>query len=68
LDSRSPDSSDGPDGHSSFKLEISIAVGYQRKRARIAGKWEGPVVTLGLLLGGVALVFLIFWRLSLIQL
>lgn len=56
------------DARSSFRLEISIAVGYQRKRALHTGKWEGPITSLGLLIGGIAIVVLIFVRLAQIQL
>lgn len=54
--------------HSNFRLEISIAVGYQRKRTTMGGKLEGGLVTATLLLVGSVLILLIFWRLSLIQL
>jgi hypothetical protein len=47
---------------SSFRLEISIAVGYQRKRALLAQKWEGTVVSVGLLLGGLIVVLLVLWN------
>ncbi len=47
---------------SNFRLEISIAIGYQRKRTTMAGKLEGPLISLGLLLGGIALVLFVVWR------
>jgi hypothetical protein len=50
------------DPHSSFKLEIAISVGYQRKRALVAGKWEGPLVTTALLVLGIVFVFLVVWE------
>jgi hypothetical protein len=59
-----PDGSDGR--HSNFRLEISIAIGYQRKRTTMAGKLEGGLVTFALLLAGIATTLLILWRLSLI--
>lgn len=40
-------------------------MGYQRRRAMIGGKWEGRLVTFGLLLGGIAVV--IVWLLILSQ-
>jgi len=62
-----PDSADSPasgssDPHSSFKLEIAISVGYQRKRALVSGKWEGPAVTTALLVSGIAFVVLVVWQ------
>jgi hypothetical protein len=56
------------DRTSNFRLEISIAVGYQRKRAGVSGRFEGPLVTGALLVAGIVLVFLIFWRLSTLNL
>ena len=53
---------DGSDRHSDFRLEISIAVGYQRKRAAVAGRWEGPLVTTALLVCGIIFVVLVFWQ------
>jgi hypothetical protein len=57
-----------PDGaRSSFKLEIALSIGYQRRRDRIAGKWEGSIVSLVLLVGGtviaVFVVYTLFTRL-----
>lgn len=58
-----PRAVDNDDEHgSSFRLEISIAIGYQRKRAAVAGKWEGPVVSVGLLIGGLIVVLFVLWR------
>lgn len=65
-DAEAPEPDDGR--HSNFRLEISIAVGYQRKRTTMAGKWEGPLVTIGLLVVGSIVVLFVFWRLSLIAL
>ena len=50
------------DPHSSFRLEVSIAVGYQRRRSLIAGKWEGPLTSISLLVGGILLVLLVVLR------
>jgi hypothetical protein len=50
------------DPHSSFRLEISVAIGYQRRRATLGGAFEGHVVTLGLLIGGVAIAAIIIWE------
>jgi hypothetical protein len=47
---------------SRFRLEISIAVGYHRRRAAVGGKWEGPVVTVALLVAGIVLVLLVVWQ------
>jgi hypothetical protein len=57
-----PEAEDG--AQSSFHLEISLAVGYTRRRARLAGRWEASITSVGLLLGGTALVLLfVFWLL-----
>lgn len=53
-----PDSSDPADPHSSFRLEITLSVGYHRRRALVGTRWEGPIVTLALAVGGVAVVVL----------
>jgi len=50
------------DPHSSFKLEIAVSVGYERKRALVSGKWEGPMVTTALLVCGIIFVFLVGWQ------
>ena len=55
------------DAKSDFRLEITIAVGYQRKRATVGGRWEGHLTTLVLLVAGVLVVLLILYRVSLIQ-
>lgn len=47
------------DPHSSFRLEITLSVGYQRRRALLGGAWEGHVTTVVLLFGGAALVGLV---------
>lgn len=60
-----PDTSKAGDPHSSFRLEITLSIGYQRRRALIGGKWEGRLVTFGLLLGGIAVV--VVWLLILSQ-
>lgn len=52
-----PATSDDP--HSSFRLEISLSIGYQRKRALLGGEFEGHVVTLALLIGGIVVAFLV---------
>lgn len=57
------DDEDGRPQHSSFKLEISLAIGYQRRRAAIGGA-EGLLVTLGLLVGSIAVVLLFLWAIS----
>ena len=44
------------DPHSSFRLEISLAVGYSRKRTTLGGAFEGHVTTMALLIGGIVLV------------
>ena len=50
---------DAPDDpHSSFKLEISLAIGYQRKRTTLGGAWEGHITSLALLIGGIVVVVL----------
>jgi hypothetical protein len=48
-----------PDTQSSFRLEISLAIGYQRRRAVLGGAFEGHVVTLGLLIGGLVVAVLV---------
>jgi hypothetical protein len=57
-----PAPDDEPDGAlSSFNLSISLSIGYQRKRAKLAGKWEASITSIGLLLGGIAVVLLFMW-------
>lgn len=48
--------------HSSFRLEVTVSAGYERRRTTLGGVWEGRLVTLGLLLGGIALVLLVVAR------
>lgn len=55
-DSLSPDSSLDP--HSSLTLTIQLSVGYQRKRARLGTRWEGPIVTVLFAIGGIIVVVL----------
>jgi hypothetical protein len=55
------DPNDG--AHSSFSLSISLTVGYDRHRAKLATKFESNVVALGLLFGGSALVLIFVWEL-----
>lgn len=43
-------------------------MGYTRNRSLHASKFEANVTSLALLIGGIALVLLIFWRLAQIQL
>ena len=57
----SPDSSDDDHKNSSFRLEISIAVGYQRRRA-LVGKWESGITTVALLAAGIVVVLLVVWQ------
>lgn len=58
-----PPEDDGRPRHSSFRLEITLAIGYQR-RAAVAGAWEARMVTLGLLVGSIAVVLLFLWAVS----
>lgn len=51
-----------PDQHSSFRVEITVAIGYQRKRATLGGVWEGHLVTIGLLLGSILVVLIVVLR------
>jgi hypothetical protein len=48
---------------SSFRLEISLAIGYQRRRATLGGAFEGHVVTVGLLVGGLVIAVLVVYAL-----
>jgi hypothetical protein len=48
--------SDPQDPHSSFRLEVTVAIGYQRRRTTLGGAVEGHAVTLMLLLGGIVAV------------
>jgi hypothetical protein len=54
-----PPHDDKPDPHSSFKLVISLEIGYERKRAVLGGAFESRVTTLVLLVGGVAVALLV---------
>ena len=49
------------DPHSSFNLSITLSIGYQRKRARLAGKWEASITSIALLAGGIAIVAIFVW-------
>jgi len=53
-----------PPRSSSFRLEISLAVGYTRERAghTVTGKWETTAVSVLLLIGGIALVTLFVYE------
>jgi hypothetical protein len=67
LDSPSSSGSELPpdhDPHSSFRLEITLSIGYERKRALLGTKWEGPIVTLALALGGIIVVLLFLWTIA----
>ena len=51
--------------HSDFNLTISLSVGYQRRRARLATRREATITSVGLLLGGIAVVLLfLYWLLQ----
>lgn len=56
LPSLPPDPTTQTDATSSFRLDISLSIGYQRKRATLAGKWEGALTSLLLLIGGIVVV------------
>lgn len=57
------ESEDG--ARSDFNLTISLSVGYQRRRARLAGRYEATITSIGLLLGGIAVVLLfLYWLFS----
>jgi hypothetical protein len=47
---------------SSFRLEVSVAIGYQRRRAVLGGKLEGHIVTGVLLLVSSLIVLAIVLR------
>jgi hypothetical protein len=49
------------DRGSSFQLNITLSIGYDRKRANLAGKWEASITSILLLLGGIAVVMLFLW-------
>ena len=53
-----------PPRSSSFRLEITLAVGYTRERAghTVTGKWETTAVSILLLIGGIALVLLFIYE------
>jgi hypothetical protein len=53
---------EGDPRDSSFRLEVSVSVGYQRKRAALGGAWEGHITTAVLLIGGTVLVLLVVLR------
>jgi hypothetical protein len=57
---QAPPPDDGRD--SNFRLEISIAVGYQRRRTTMGGKLEGGLVTAALLLASIVVVLLVIWQ------
>jgi hypothetical protein len=51
------------DARSSFNLSISLSIGYQRRRAKLAGKWEAGLASVVLLLGGAVLVGFVVYTL-----
>lgn len=51
------------DPHSTFRLEITLSVGYQRKRALVAGKLESGLTTAVLLVFGTILVLFVVYEL-----
>ena len=59
---------DGDPRHSSFRLEITVSAGYERRRTTLGGVWEGRLVTLGLLMGGIVVVVLVLARIFQISL
>jgi hypothetical protein len=50
------------DARSSFNLSISLSIGYQRRRAKLAGKWEASITSIGLLAGGIAVVVFVVYE------
>lgn len=54
--SEEPDSGNG--ARSSFHLEISLSIGYSRRRARLATELEANVTSIVLLLAGAAVAIL----------
>lgn len=59
-----PTSASSSDPHSSFRLEIALSIGYQRRRAVLGTKWEGTITTLILLLGSIAVVLWFLYLLT----
>lgn len=57
-----PDADEPGRRHSSFRLEVTLSVGYQRRRAQVEGAWEGRVVTVGLLAAGVIVVLYVVYE------
>ena len=53
-----------PPRSSSFRLEVTLAVGYTRERAghTVTGRWETTAVSVLLLIGGIALVLLFIYE------
>jgi hypothetical protein len=53
-----------PPRTSSFRLEVTLSVGYTRERAghTVTGKWETTAVSVLLLVGGIALVLLFIYE------
>lgn len=47
---------------SNFRLEITLSIGYQRKRA-LMGKIEGGITTLALLAAGIAVALYVIFTL-----
>jgi hypothetical protein len=59
------DEEPGNGAHSEFNLSVTLSIGYQRRRARLATRWEATITSVGLLLGGIAVVLLfLYWLLS----
>jgi hypothetical protein len=56
------DDGQGPrrrDSH--LRLELSIAIQYQRRRSAVADRWEARVSTVGLLIAGGIAALLLLW-------
>lgn len=62
--SQAPSSTVAPDPQSSFRLEIAVSIGYQRRRATHVARWESGITSMVLLLGGVTVVLVILGWLS----
>lgn len=52
---------DTDERNSGVRLSISVSVEYVRTRAQISDRWEARVSTVGLLVGGAVVVFLMLW-------
>jgi hypothetical protein len=43
---------------------VTLSIGYQRKRAALGTRWEGPIVSILLAVGGIVVVVMFLYVIS----